>query len=451
MTNELETRPIGSLLIKYSTPTVAAMVVNSIYNVVDRMFIGNYVGEDALGGLTIAFPIMMLLFAIGNIVGIGGSALMSIRLGERNKKEAEKIAGINITLAFIISMVFLTLMTPNLDFIISIFSNSKNLFPYAKDYLFIILIGFIFQMYSFLFSNMIRVQGRPYLPMFVMIVSAVTNIVLDYFFIVEIKMGVQGAAIATVIGQAVGFFISLYYIGKDKSLIRIHLKNLKPNYRIISNIFSIGMASFVATIGTSISMVFLNNGLYKYGGDAAVTSMGAINSIYTMCIMPILGIQQSMQPILGYNYGAKRMDRVFRTLTLSTITLIVFTTTVFLAIYITPETFIEMFIDSNSPIMEGAIVGLKIFTLSLPIIGINFIGVTYCQSTNQGRKSIILSMLRQFIFLIPLTIILPLYFGLSGVWMATPIADFVATIVVGFVLLKEIFDYKNSIGDYNES
>lgn len=440
--NELGTEPVGKLLFKYSVPAVTAMLVNAIYNIVDRIFISFYVGEDALGGLTVVFPIMMLIFAISSLVGIGGTALMSIRIGENKIDGAERIFGNAISLGFIIYFIILLITLPFLDFILPRIGGSESLNTYAKSYIIIILIGFVAQMFSFILSSAIRIQNNPTLPMIIMIVSAVTNIILDYVFIAIFNMGVEGAALATVIGQSFGLIIAISFFVKKKSIIVPRKKYLPLKKYIVLNIFSIGFASFVATLGTSLSMVLFNKSLKEYGGDNAVIAMGAINSIFTFYIMPINGIQQSVQPIIGYNFGAKNMNRVFRALVLAIGFGIVFSIIAILLFNIMPTRLLSLFIKPTSSSMGIAVEGLRIFTSMLPLVSINLLGVAFFQSINQGKKSMILSLLRQFLILIPAIILLPKILGLTGVWIATPLADFLSTIIVIYSLLKEVNKYK---------
>lgn len=445
-TNELGTKSIWSLLIKFSVPAVIAMLVNAIYNVVDRVFIGQFAGEDALAGLTIAFPVMLMLFAFANLVGIGGSALFSIKLGENNQKEANQIFGNTMVLGAIVALTLVGTLLLNLENILYLFGGTPELVSYASDYMVIILFGFTFQMFSYMLSSFIRTEGKPIFTMVVMLSSAFTNIILDFLFIAIFDMGVKGAALATIIGQFLGFSISLYYFLSKKSQVRLCGDDLKLKFPIVKNILVIGFATFLSTVGTSISMILLNRQLLKYGTTVAVTSMGAINSLYTFFIMPINGVTQGMQPIMGYNYGANKKKRVNKTLKYGIIIGVTFSTVVFALLQLFPATFVGLFLDSASATVAVAVTGLRYYILVLPLLSINFMGISYFQSTAKGKTSVVLGFLRQFIFLIPIVLTLPNALGLRGVWLATPIADSLAIIVITIVLLVNIKKDKNEVG-----
>jgi putative MATE family efflux protein len=446
MTKDLGIKPISKLLLKFSIPAVIAMIVNAIYNIVDRIFVGKYVGENALAGLTISFPVMMMIFAFAGLVGIGGAALMSIRFGQKDIRGVSHVLGNMISISTIITGITLLTIFMNLTGILNFFGATPEIIEPASAYMKIILAGFIFQMYAFSLNGAVRTEGRPLLSMSSMMISALTNIVLDYIFIAIFKWGVEGAAYATIIGQFVGFLILASFYLRGKSSLHLKLKDLIPDWKVMIAILSIGFASFVTTIGTSVSMTFVNKGLSMYGGVAAITSMGAINSLFTLFIMPIMGLQQGMQPIVGYNHGAKLHKRVYETLRMVLFVAICFSTIVFLALEIFPTVFISMFLDPSSDTIVVATNGLRIFILMLPLLSINLIGVAFFQSTARGTLSIFLGILRQFIILIPTVLILPKIIGLNGVWAATPIADGIAILITAIVL---VINYKREIKSAN--
>lgn len=436
-TSELGTEAVGKLLAKYSIPAVIAMLVNAIYNVVDRIFIGQFAGEGALAGLTIAFPVMMILFAFASLIGMGGSTMLSIRLGEKDVKGASHVFGNTLSFGLIVTGVTLISILVNLEALLVLFGATEDIISYASVYLQIIMGGFIFQMISFTLNSSVRAEGQPVLSMIAMIASAVTNILLDYMFIGIMGMGVTGAAYATVAGQFVGLAILLSFYMRGKSQLNLSFRDYLPDYHVIVSIVTIGFATFLSTIGTSVAMTFLNRELGKYGGTSAITSMGAINSLYTFFIMPIMGITQGMQPIIGYNYGAGEKGRVNKTMKYGLIAGVVFASFVFALLELFPVTFIAMFLDPGSETIAIAVNGLRIFILMLPLLSINLMGIAYFQSIAKGKTSMVLGMLRQFIFLLPLLLILPTNFGINGVWFATPIADGLAVIVTFIAILRE--------------
>jgi len=441
-TKELGTKPIGVLLAQYSIPAVIAMLVNAIYNIVDRIFIGKFAGENALAGLTIAFPVMLILFAFASFVGVGGAALMSIRLGEKDNRGTSHVFGNMLSIGFIIFIILVTSVSFNIEKILAIFGGTPDVLSYSADYMKIIIFGFIFQMTSFILSSSVRSEGQPVLSMMSMIVSAVTNIILDYLFIGIFDWGVKGAAIATISGQLLGAFLLASYYLRGKSALKLRLKDFVPDLKVFSKIFTIGFTTFITTVGTSIAMSFMNIGLSKYGGTAAVTSMGAINSLYTLFIMPIMGVQQGLQPIIGYNHGAKENKRVYDTLKLGIIVGVVFSSIVVALLELFPATFISMFLDPNSSTVSTAVNGLRIYIIMLPLLCINLFGIAFYQSTARGSKSLVLGLLRQVIFLIPLVLILPLIFDLNGVWAAVPVSDGLAIVIT---IIALVVDYRKNM------
>ncbi len=447
-TKELGTKSVGQLLAQYSIPAVVAMLVNAIYNIIDRIFIGKIVGESALGGLTIAFPVMMILFAFVSLVGAGGAAVMSIRLGEKDMEGTNKAFGNMLGAGVIITLLTVVTIYVNLESILVLYGATPDVLGYAFDYMRIILLGFVFQMTSFNLSGAVRTEGQPVLSMLAMIVSAVTNIILDYIFIALLGWGVEGAALATILGQLTGLILLLGYYVRGKSVLKLNVKDFIPKWSVYATIFSIGFATFITTVGTSISMSVLNKGLIEYGGTAAITSMGAINSLYTLFIMPIMGIQQGMQPIIGYNHGAKQHDRVFRTLKLGIYVGVGFSTVVFALMELFPKTFITMFVDPASATIQTAVVGLRIFMIMLPLLCINLYGIAFYQSTAHATKALVLGLLRQIAFLIPSVLIMQNIFGLVGVWASVPLSDGLAIVVTGVALLMS---YKKSRNDAGEN
>ncbi|MGD1822841.1 MAG: MATE family efflux transporter [Pleomorphochaeta sp.] len=436
-TNELGTESILRLLIRYSLPSIVAMVINSIYNIIDRIFIGNYVGEAALGGLAITFPIMMIIFAFATLIGVGGNVLFSISLGQNNKREASKIFTSTIGLCILVSIITILILFFNLDSLLSFFGATDEILSYSVNYMQIILAGFLFQMISFSLINSIRNEGAPVLPMISMIASAIINIVLDYILIYILNWGVEGAALATVLGQFVGFLILVSFYIRGKSIIKIYIKDILPNFKTIREIISIGFASFAGTMGASIALIVLNRAFSQYGGTSAIASMGAVNSLYTLCLMPLMGIQQGMLPILGYNHGAGLKKRVWNTLSIAIIISVIFSIIMFIMLELFANQAVTLFLDNESSTYQIAAIGLRLYILSLPVVTINLLGVAFFQSIADASRSLFLGLLRQFIFLIPLVFILPIFMGLEGVWLSTPIADILAVITTAIILVRE--------------
>lgn len=435
-TQELGTKSVGKLLLQYSIPSIIAMMVNAIYNVVDRIFIGQYAGEGALAGLTIAFPVMLLLFAFASLMGIGGAALLSISLGKKDMKKANHIFANTLSFGVIINTSILVVVYFNMERILTLVGATPDIMDYASGYLTIIVFGFIFQMMAFILNSFVRTEGYPNLSMIAMITSAVANTILDYIFIARLGLGVEGAAYATILGQFLGFSILLIFYLRGKSVFKIKAKNLIPDLKLGGRILSIGFATFIATLGASVAMMLLNSSLMIYGGVAAVTAMGAINSMFTFFIMPVNGLNQGMLPIIGYNKGANQKDRVYKTLSYGLKAGIIFSTLFFVALQIFPETFISMFIDSGSPTMDVAVYGLRIYFIMLPILSINLIGISFFQGIAEGKLSFIIGILRPIVLFIPLVFIMPNLLGLTGIWMVTPISDGISVLITGIILFR---------------
>ncbi len=433
---ELGTQPVGRLLLKYSIPGVVAMLVSAIYNVLDRVFIGRFSGEDALAGLTVAFPIMMLTFAFANLIGVGGSALIAIRFGERDQRGAEKVFGNTVTamigVGVLVSLTGIVFLNP----ILKVFGAEGNILAPAHDFLFIILLATPFQFLSFTLAAVVRTEGKPRLSMASMITSVLVNLVLATVLVAWLRLGVRGAATATAIGQVCGLLVLLpHYLG-GKSLLKPKRADWVPDLRLLGGICAVGSSSFLGQLGVGVSMGILTNSLLSHGGVAAVTAMGAINSLFTLFIMPIFGIQQGLGPIVGYNHGAGKPERAQRTLYLATGAAIAVASVVFLLLELFPGAFMSLFIAADSATMPVAIKGLRIYVAMLPVVGINLMGSAFFQSVAKARIAIFLGLGRQFLFLIPAVLLLPLLFGLTGTWVSVPVADALSVIVTVFFLLR---------------
>ena len=424
---------IWILLFRYSIPAIIAMMVTSLYNVVDRAFIGSMegIGSIAIAGLGVTMPVFTLIIAFGMLVSVGASTRLSIKLGERNREEAEKILGNALTLSIIISLIITIL-----EDILFILGASKDSIFYAKDYMSVILVGSIFNLVAFSLNNAIRAEGNPKLAARTMIVGCVLNLILDPIFIFVFNLGIKGAAIATVLCQIVVFFWVIHYFIRGKSNLKLKKCNLKLNKDIVKKVFAIGMTPFAMEVAISITHMFTNNSLKVYGGDLAIGAMTALTSILLMFMMPVFGLNQGMQTIISYNYGAKQYERAKKTLILSIIVSVVILSFGFLVVQVFPEVFVGIF-NKDSDLMDIAVRGISLNLITLPIMGISIVGPVYFQCISKVKHSMFLTLLRQFILFIPLIIVLPIQFNLDGVWLAQPVADFIAMIIVLLFLKRE--------------
>ena len=431
---------IGKLLMKFSIPAIVGMLVNALYNVVDRVFIGQIpggVGKIALSGVTVTFPIATLILAFGMLVGIGTAALISIKLGQQKKEEAEHILGNAFTLIILISIMVTVIGLIFLEPMLLKFGASEATLPYAKQYMTIVLIGVVFQNVGFGLNNTIRSEGNPRIAMYTMLIGGILNTILDPIFIFVFHMGVTGAAIATVISQAVNTIWVLSYFFSGKSILKIRYKNLKLKAAVVKSIFAIGFSPFSMQIAASVVAIISNRSLAKYGGDLAIGSMGVITSIAMLVLMPIFGINQGAQPIIGYNYGAKKYDRVKHALKLAILAATAITTTGFILIQLFPTQLIGIF-NKDPELIEIGVHGMRIYLLMLPIVGFQIVSSSYFQAIGKAKVSIFLSLSRQVLILMPLLFTLPRFFELNGVWMSGPSSDAIASILTAIFLYIEM-------------
>jgi len=428
-TIELGTQSIGKLLWKYSIPGVIAMTVNAFYNVLDRIFIGKFSGETALAGLTVAFPFMMLTFAFAGLIATGGASLIAIRFGEKNHKGSEHVFANVVTASFGLGIIIAVLGLLNLSSLLTMFGANEEIMPYAADFMRIILLGTPFQFLSFSLSFAVRAEGKPKLSMASQISSVLVNLVLALILVAWLRLGVEGAAWSTLIAQLFGLGVFLPHYLSGKSILKPGKKEFQPDLKLILKICGVGASSFLGTLGVSASITFLTTSALKYGGVPAVTSLGVINSLFALFIMPIMGIQQGLQPIVGYNHGAGNHLRAKKALFIATGAGMAVATFVFLLLEIFPHFFIGLFIQPNSETIPVAVKGLRIFMLMLPVVCINIMGSGYFQSIAKAGSAIFLGMSRQFLFLIPAVIILSGVFGLTGTWVSAPVADGLSVLV----------------------
>lgn len=440
--NILGTEPIGKLLVKYSVPAIIGLMVNALYNVVDRIFIGNIpgIGPMAITGLGVTMPVMSIITAFGTLVGVGAATNISIKLGQGRRDKAEHILGNAFSLATIIGITLAVVGTAFLYEILMSFGASHATVGYAKAYLNIILIGTVFNLMSMMFSNLIRGDGSPKLSATIMAVGCITNIILDALFIFGFGMGIKGAALATVIAQGTSTVLGFSYYLKGKSNVKFRKENLKLNGMIVKTIFAIGMAPFAMQLTNSLIQVLNNTALKTYGGDLAIGAMATISSINMIFVMPAFGFVHAMQPIVGFNYGAEKYDRAKKTLIIALAAATSIFTLGALVIQLAPEVLVGMF-NKDPELMALTINGIRKYALAMPIIGVNIVGTNYIQSIGKAKIAMVLSLLRQVIVLIPMIMILPRFLQLDGVWFAQPTADTIASIITAIVLIIETKKY----------
>ena len=436
---QLGEEKVLQLLFKFSIPAIVGMLVNALYNVVDRIFIGNGVGSLGIAGVTIGFPIMVIIMAFGMLIGLGANALISIRLGEQKKEEAEAIMGNAFILltgtAVAISMVGLLFLEP----LLRTFGASDAVLPYAKDYMSIILFGAVFQSVGFGMNNFIRAEGKPQIAMLTMLIGAFLNTALDPLFIFVFRWGIKGAALATIISQAaVAAWVLSYFLG-GRSMLRLSMKKLKLQPETASKIIALGSAPFAMQLASSLLHAIMNRSLYIYGGDIAVSGMGVVMSVMTLIIMPVIGINQGVQPIIGYNYGAQKYDRVKEALKLGIIAATVVVCIGFAFSRLFPEQLISLFNREDDELIAFGSYAISVFMIFLPIVGFQISASGYFQAVGKPKQAMFLSLSRQVLILIPALLILPRFFQLKGVLMAGPLADLISSIITGIWLCMELY------------
>lgn len=433
----LANESIGKLLLKLSAPAMVGMMVQALYNLVDTIYIGNSVGIMGIAGITISFPIQMIVMAIAQTVGIGGASIISRSMGAGDMPRAEKTMGnvflLLVMLSFSISVLGSIYITPILKF----FGATETILPYSVEYLSIILFGTIFFAFAVGSNGIIRAEGNAKMAMITMLISGGLNIILDPIFIFVLDMGIRGAALATVISQASTVIYLVYYFLSGKSAMKFHFHNLKLDTGIVGETFAIGASAFSRQAAGSIMAIVVNNTLSVYGGDAAIAVFGTINRMLMFTFMPLFGVVQGLQPIVGFNYGAKQYQRVKHTIWLSIKVTTLMSCLGFLLLMLFPSKLTWIF-NQDPEFISSTTKAIRVIIIALPLIGFQVVGAGMYQAIGKALPSLILSMSRQILFLIPLIIILPRYFQLKGVWMAFPIADFLSALLTFVLVMKEI-------------
>ena len=438
----LETKKISVLVWEYSIPAIIGTLVNSLYNIVDRIFIGQGVGAYAISGLAITFPVTILASSLGLLVGVGAASRISISLGERKKHTAEQILGNSLILILLFNAVIMTLFYVYLDPILLAFGATANTLPYAREYLQIVLIGNVFISLCYSFNNMMRASGYPKKAMITMLIGALLNIILDPVFIFVFALGIAGVAWATVISMFVGMLFVMHHFIQDSSLIRLRKENIRLNKNIVLAIVSIGLSPFFMQVAASGVAVLLNTSLLKHGGDLAVGAYGILNSMLLIIIMTVVGLNQGTQPIIGYNYGAGNFLRVKDTFFYTVKVATIITSAGFIIGMFFPRQFASAF-TGDQELLEIAENGIRLSLIAFPLVGFQVVAGNFFQSIGQAKKAIIQSLSRQIIFLVPGLLIFPALLGLNGVWIAMPVSDFLASLLSLYLLVGQIRIIRN--------
>lgn len=435
---ELANAPVGKMLVKYSLPAVVGTVVMALYNIIDSIVIGHAIDDpNVVAGIAVTFPVMNLATALGMLIGAGAATRISIVLGQNDKRMAEIILGNCVQLTLIIGLMYITAFAIFLEPILKMFGASPKTIPYAKEFLTWLLPGMVLINLTFSYNNVMRASGYPGKAMYTNFIGAGLNVILAPLFLFGFKWGIRGAAIATDISMLVtSFFVMGHFLNK-KSTLHFKRGTFKLNFKVITSVLYIGMAPFLINVAGACINAVINNSLLKYGGDNAIAAVVVFNRFVTIFVFIVIGICQGMQPILGYNYGARKFDRLFRTLFLAAGTAVCITTIGSIVGAIFPRFIASMFMQDENQIL-CAINCLKITTVGFWMVGLQIVATNFFQSLGMATKAVFLSLTRQVIFMIPLLFILPPHFGLNGVWSAFPISDFTSTVLAVCMLLWQI-------------
>jgi putative MATE family efflux protein len=433
----LGSEAIGPLLARMAVPAVIAMGVNALYNLVDTIFIGRGVGPLAIGGVSIAFPIQIIVLAVGLLVGIGSASIVSRAMGAGDRERAEKTVGNALFLTLSAGLVVTIVGLSFADEILRLFGATEELLPYARQYLTTILPGAVFVSTAVAANHITRSQGHSRIAMTIMLIGAGMNIVLDPIFIFGFGMGVRGAALATVIAQSGSFFFALWFYITGRASVSPRLRHLRPTWDLIPETLALGMSPFVRQIGASLFVIFTNNALRMYGSDLSISAFGIIHKVLIFSLLPLVGIAQGFQPIAGFNFGARNFDRVRLALRKTLLVTSFFGGILFLAIQLFPGLVFSIFTDDAELIAIGRN-ALRIVLMVLPILTLQITGSIFFQAIGKALPALVLTLSRQMLFLIPLVLILPTMFGTLGVWIAFPAADILSIGITGAWLATEV-------------
>jgi len=438
--NVLDDDHIGRLLAKLTIPAFLGMFVMTLYNVVDTIFIGHYVGPLGIAGLSLVFPLQMLSMGIGQMMGMGGASLISRLIGSNNIPRAEHALGNAFSGTVLLSAVVTVVGLSNPDFWLRLMGASDAVLPYAHDYMTIILFGMLFQTFGMSMNTLIRAEGNARVPMIGMMIGAGSNIVLDAIFIIPLGMGVAGAAWATVIAQFIASIYFLAYYLRGRSFLKLHSRNLMIQWHIMKDILAIGVSALAMVLAGTVAAIFVNRLLVSFGGDMHLAAFGVLHRIMMFALMPGMVLGQGLQPILGFNYGARRYDRALRGIRLTITVASSLSLVAFFVLYFFPEPFLRIFTDDAELIRVG-IYGAKRIFLVMPLIGFIMVGTTIFQAIGKVVQAIITSLARSAIFLLPAVLILPRIWGIDGVWWAFPITDVLTLLLVVALLVPQLRDF----------
>jgi len=440
----LGTEKVGKLLMQYAIPAIIAMTASSLYNITDSIFIGHGVGALAISGLALTFPLMNLAAAFGSLVGVGASTLMSVRLGQKDYDTANKILGNVFILNIILGLAYTVVVLSFLDPILYFFGASDATLPYAHQYMVVILLGNVVTHMFLGLNALLRSTGRPQKAMYTTLCSVLINVILNPLFIFVFKWGIQGSAFATVISQVVMLVWQINIFSNKKHFIHLKKGTFRLQRKIVVDSMAIGLSPFLMNAASCVIVVLINQGLIHYGGDLAVGAYGIVNRVVFLFVMIVMGINQGMQPIAGYNFGAGHYERVTEVLKKTLFLATGVMTLGFLIGEFSPHAVASVF-TTDKTLINMASEGLRIVIVFFPIVGLPMVTANFFQSIGMAGKAIFLSLTRQLIFLLPCLIILPMIFGLKGVWYSMPASDLASSTISAFMLVSQFRKFRQPV------
>ena len=437
----LGTESIGKLLMQYAVPAIIAMTASSLYNMVDSIFIGHGVGTMAISGLALTFPLMNLAAAFGSLVGVGASTLISVRLGQKDYDTAQRVLGNVVVLNILLGVAFTVIVMAFLDPILYFFGGSDQTIGYARDYMQIILLGNAVTHLYLGLNAVLRSSGHPQKAMYATIATVVINTILDPVFIYGFGWGIRGAAIATIVAQVISLLWQFKLFSNKEELLHFHRGIFRLKRKIVFDSLAIGMSPFLMNLAACFIVILINQGLKEHGGDLAIGAFGIVNRLVFIIVMIVMGLNQGMQPIAGYNFGAKQYHRVNRVLKLTIIFATGVTTFGFLVGMLMPDLVVSIF-TSDAELIDISARGLRIVVIFFPIIGFQMVTANFFQSIGMASKAIFLSLTRQMVVLLPCLLILPRFYGTAGVWYSMPVSDLIASLIAAAMLIWQFRQFR---------
>jgi putative MATE family efflux protein len=434
------------LLAEYAIPAIIAMTAASVYNMADSIFIGHGVGSMAIAGLALTFPLMNLTAAFGSFVGVGASTIISVKLGQRDYGSANQALGNVLVLNVVIGIAVTAVCFPFLDPVFRFFGASDQTLPYAREYMEVILAGNVVTHIYFGLNAVLRAAGHPKMSMYTTLLSVVINCILTPLFIFGFGWGIRGAAWATVIAQVISLVWQLVHFTQPKQLLHFHRGIYSLKRELVRSMFAIGLSPFLMNLCSCLIVILINRGLKTYGSDLTIGAYGIINRIIFLFAMVIMGLNQGMQPVAGYNFGARDYRRVTQVTKLTIAWGVGIATFGFLVCHLFPEGIIRWF-TSDGELIRAAVHGLHIVFAVFPFAGFQMVATNFFLSIGMSRQAIFLSLTRQALFMIPCLIVLPQFFGVQGVWISLPVADFTASALTAFMLCAQLRKFKRAAGE----